>query len=53
MDDSKSLHGKWLFNQTSIKKWLFRVPGGNEKIIWESKLILDWFLIALTPEKTS
>ena len=27
LDDSKSLHGKWLFNQTSIKNWLFRVPG--------------------------
>ena len=27
LDDSKSLHKKWLFHQTSIKKWLFRVPG--------------------------
>ena len=27
MDDSKSLHRKWLFHQTSINKWLFRVPG--------------------------
>ena len=27
LDDSKSLHGKWLFHQTSIYKWLFRVPG--------------------------
>ena len=27
MDDSKSLHGKWLFHKTSIKKWLFGVPG--------------------------
>ena len=27
LDDSKSLHGKWLFNQTSIYKWLFGVPG--------------------------
>ena len=27
LDDSKSLHGKWLFNQRSIKNWLFRVPG--------------------------
>ena len=26
-DDSKSLHGKWLFHQTSTKIWLFRVPG--------------------------
>ena len=27
LDDSKSLHAKWLFNQTSIKNWSFRVPG--------------------------
>ena len=27
LDDSKSLHGKWLFHQTSIYTWLFRVPG--------------------------
>ena len=27
VDDSKSLHRKWLFHQTSIKKRLFRVPG--------------------------
>ena len=27
LDDSKSLHMKWLFRQTSIKIWLFRVPG--------------------------
>ena len=27
LDDSKSLHGKRLFHQTSIKKWLFGVPG--------------------------
>ena len=27
LDDSKSLHKKWLFHQTSIKKWLLRVPG--------------------------
>ena len=26
MDDSKSLHKRWLFHQTSIYKWLFRVP---------------------------
>ena len=24
---TKSLHKKWLFHQTSIKKWLFSVPG--------------------------
>ena len=27
LDDSQSLHGKWLFHQTSIYKWLFGVPG--------------------------
>ena len=27
LDDSKPLHEKWLFHQTSIKKWLFGVPG--------------------------
>ena len=27
LDDFKSLHEKWLFHQTSIKKWLFGVPG--------------------------
>jgi len=27
LDDSKSLHKKWLFHQTSVKIWLFRVPG--------------------------
>ncbi len=27
LDDSKSLRMKWLFHQTAIKNWLFRVPG--------------------------
>ena len=27
LDDSKSLHRKWLFHQTSILNWLFGVPG--------------------------
>ena len=27
LDDSKSIYGKWLFNQTSIKNCSFRVPG--------------------------
>ena len=30
LDDSKSLHKKGLFHQTSIKKWLFRVPGVDD-----------------------
>jgi len=29
LDDSKSLHETWLFHQTSIKNWLFGVPGGG------------------------
>ena len=31
MDDSKSLSGKWLFNQTSILSWLFGVPGKTSR----------------------
>ena len=27
LDDSKSLHRKWLFHQTSTLNWLFGVPG--------------------------
>ncbi len=27
LDDSKSLHQKWLLHQTTILKWMFRVPG--------------------------
>ena len=27
LDDSQSLHRKWLFHQTSSFKWLFGVPG--------------------------
>ena len=29
LDDSQSLHRKWLFHQTSIFLWLFGVPGLN------------------------
>ena len=32
LDDSKPLHGKWLFHQTSIKNWLFRVPGNHGEV---------------------
>ena len=31
VDDSKSLHKEWLFHQTSIKKWVFRVPGSTHQ----------------------
>ena len=27
LDDSKPLHEKWMFPQTSHWNWLFRVPG--------------------------
>ena len=38
LDDSKSVHRKWLFHQTSIKNWLFRVPGSdyNSTYFWVS-----------------
>ena len=29
---TNSLHRKWLLHQTSILKWLFRVPGLNESL---------------------
>ena len=29
LDDSKSLHEKLLFHQTSVKVWLFQVPGSE------------------------
>ena len=31
VDDSKSLHEKWLFHQTSMKKWWFGVSGTSSK----------------------
>ena len=34
LDDSKSLHKKCLFHQTSIKKLLFRVPGEDWHRTW-------------------
>ena len=37
LDDSKSLHGKWLFHQTSIYKWLFGVPGSNDDLDCKKK----------------
>ena len=35
LDDSNSLHKKWLFHQRSVKKWLFRVPGTH----WYKELV--------------
>ena len=29
LHDSRSLHGKWLFHQTSTLNWLFGVAGMN------------------------
>lgn len=40
-DDSKSLHGHWLFHQTSTTIWLFWVPG-----------ICTWFLFLATSSLT-
>ena len=34
LDDSQSLHKKWLFHQTPIKKLVFRVSGANEAKKW-------------------
>ena len=36
LDDSQSLHRKWLFHQTSIYKWLFGVPGIYIYISWQN-----------------
>ena len=40
LDDSKSLHAKWLFHQTSNKKWLFRVP--DVYICWIFPELKTW-----------
>ena len=37
LDDSQSLHKKWLFQQTYIYKWLFGVPGCQIWIISPSR----------------
>ena len=45
LDDSKSLHKKWLLYQTSIKKWWFRVPGSsffNHPFLSRGELLLLW-----------
>ena len=39
LDDSKSLHRKWWFHQTSVKKWLFRVPYSMYNTKWERNMI--------------
>ena len=36
LDDSKSLHRKWLFHQTSTLNWLFGVPGKPSKFLLHS-----------------
>ena len=43
LEDSKSLHRKWLFRQTSIYKWLFGVPGSNTRIVWNYSPMLPGF----------
>ena len=42
LDDSQSLHRKWLFHQTSIYKWLFGVPGSCEVGSVNPTLMLQW-----------
>ena len=39
LDDSKSLHRKWLFHQRSIYKWLFGVPGSNSRSFRSKELV--------------
>ena len=44
LDDSKSLYRKMLgIHQTSIYKWLFRVPGNNTVPKTKTTLKLRWF----------
>lgn len=40
LDDSKSLHWKWLFNQTSNEKWLFKVPGMTDVFLGKWGLLM-------------
>ena len=49
LDDSKSLHRKWLFHQTSTLNWLFGVPGTTFLGPW------DWceLMGLLTPPNCS
>ena len=54
LDDSQSLHRKWLFHQTSIFKLLFGVPGVYHCMqdnLWNSKSRHRFFLQSLTQEK--
>ena len=44
LDDSKSLHEKWRFHQTTIRKRLFRVLGVNNGILYlPYQLVQDFF----------
>ena len=40
LDDSQSLHRKWLFHQTSIYKWFFGVPGRYVFFVQDTVAIL-------------
>ena len=56
LDDSQSLHRKWLFHQTSIYKWLFGVPGTYELSENTEQKHLKWgnsvfLLLHLHPSK--
>jgi len=40
LDESKSLQDKWVFHQTSISNWLFRVPASKKRDAYFNKLWL-------------
>ena len=42
LDDSQSLHRKWLFLQTSIYKWLFGVPGISHSGLIPNQNLVQW-----------
>ena len=44
LDDSQSLHGKWLFHQTSIFNWLFGVPGTSSGFVSTQTQWIDLWL---------
>ena len=52
MDDSKSLHKKWLFHQTSIYKWLFGVPGIHHLQNLLSSIFV-WFVYRIAPSRVA
>ena len=47
LDDSKSLHRKRLFNQTSILNWLFGVRGSGINIVFQDLALVQESFSAL------